>query len=91
MKPCKISKRKSITHPKEKRKEQPKRDIERERENQHPTRGMSQYGFAIYIKKYLKAKEELWKFKYFTIQKYINLKKKSSKRNQNPSRYIITL
>jgi hypothetical protein len=37
--------------------------------------------------KYLKAKElELWKFKYFTMQKY-NLKKKSSKRNQNPSRY----
>jgi hypothetical protein len=34
-----------------------------------------------------KAKEEeLWKLKYFTIQKY-NLQKKSSKRNQNPSRY----
>ncbi len=43
-------------------------------------------GFVIYIKKYLKAKEELWKFKYFTMQNY-NLKKKSSKRNQNPSRY----
>jgi hypothetical protein len=26
------------------------------------------------LKKYLKAKEELWKFKYFTMQKY-NLKK----------------
>jgi len=26
--------------------------------------------FAIYIKKYLKAKEELWKLKYFTMQKY---------------------
>jgi hypothetical protein len=25
-------------------------------------------GLAIYIKKYLKAKEELWKFKYFTMQ-----------------------
>jgi hypothetical protein len=25
---------------------------------------------AIYIKKYLKAKEELWKLKFFTIQKY---------------------
>jgi hypothetical protein len=24
----------------------------------------------IYIKKYLEAKEELWKFKYFTVQKY---------------------
>ncbi len=32
-----------------------------------------------------KAKEELWKLKYFTTQKY-NLEK-SSKRNQNPSRY----
>jgi hypothetical protein len=29
---------------------------------------------AIYLKKYLKAKEELWKFKYFTMQKY-NLQK----------------
>jgi hypothetical protein len=27
------------------------------------------------FKKYLKAKEELWKFKYFTMQKY-NLQKK---------------
>jgi hypothetical protein len=31
-------------------------------------------GLAIYIEKYLKAKEELWKFKYFTMQKY-NLQK----------------
>jgi hypothetical protein len=38
------------------------------------------------MKEYLKAKEELWKFQYFTIQKY-NLQKKSSKRNQIPSRY----
>jgi hypothetical protein len=27
------------------------------------------YGLAIYIKKYLKPKEELWKLKYFTMQK----------------------
>jgi hypothetical protein len=27
-------------------------------------------GLAIYTKKYLNAKEELWKFKYFTIQKH---------------------
>jgi hypothetical protein len=27
-------------------------------------------GLAIYMKKYLKAKEELWKLKYFTMQKY---------------------
>jgi hypothetical protein len=35
-------------------------------------------GLAIYIKKYLKAKEELWKLKYFTMQKY-NLPKKPPK------------
>ncbi len=48
------------------------------------TRGVSHFGLAIYIKKHHKAKkkrEELWKLKYFTMQKY-NLKKKSSKRNQ---------
>jgi hypothetical protein len=31
--------------------------------------GVSHYGLAIYIKKYLMAKEELWKLKYFTIKK----------------------
>jgi len=31
---------------------------------------VSHFGLAIYIKKYLKAKEELWKLKYFTMQKY---------------------
>jgi hypothetical protein len=31
-------------------------------------------GLAIYTLKYLKAKEELWKLKYFTMQKY-NLQK----------------
>jgi hypothetical protein len=35
------------------------------------TRGVSHYALAIYIKKYLKAKEELWKLKYFTMKKYI--------------------
>jgi len=38
------------------------------------TRGVSHCGLAIYIKKYLKAKEELWRLKYFTMQKY-NLQK----------------
>jgi hypothetical protein len=33
------------------------------------TRGVSHFGLAIYIKKYLKAKEESWKLKYFTMQK----------------------
>jgi hypothetical protein len=37
--------------------------------------------------KYLKAKEELWKLKYFTMQKYTQSSKSSSKRNQSPSRY----
>jgi len=45
------------------------------------TKGVSHSGLAIYIKKYLKAKEELWKFEYFTMQKY-NLEKKTSKGNQ---------
>jgi hypothetical protein len=31
---------------------------------------VSHNGLAIYIKKYLYTKEELWKFKYFTMQKY---------------------
>jgi len=38
------------------------------------TRGLWHNGLAIYIKKYLNAKEELWKLKYFTMQKY-NLQK----------------
>jgi hypothetical protein len=51
------------------------------------TRGVSHCGLPIYNKeKYLKkAKEEFWKLKYFTVHKY-NFKK-SSKRNQDPSRY----
>ncbi len=36
--------------------------------------GVSHCGLATYIKKYLKAKEELWELKYFTMQKY-NLQK----------------
>ncbi len=48
-------------------------------------KGHGHCGLAIYIKKYLKAKEKLWKLKYFTIQNMIF--KKSSKRNQNPLRY----
>jgi len=34
------------------------------------TRGVSHCGLPIYIKKSLKANEELWKLKYFTIQNY---------------------
>jgi hypothetical protein len=53
------------------------------------TRGVSHCGLAIYIKKYLKAKEELWKLKYFTMQKIIIIKNplKETKILQN----IITL
>jgi hypothetical protein len=43
------------------------------------TRGVSLCGLAIYIKKYLKAKGELWKSKYFTMQKY-NLQKNPLKK-----------
>ncbi len=38
------------------------------------TRGVSHCGLATHIKTYLKAKEELWELKYFTMQKY-NLQK----------------
>jgi hypothetical protein len=48
--------------------------------------GVSHYGLAIYIKKHRKAKEELWKLKYFTMQNIIF--KQSSKRIQNPSKYF---
>jgi hypothetical protein len=33
------------------------------------TRGVSHYGLAIYIKKYPKTKEELWKLSDFTMAK----------------------
>jgi hypothetical protein len=46
---------------------------------------LSHHGLAIYIKNYLKAKEELGKLKYTPCKNIIF--KKSSKRNQNPSRY----
>jgi hypothetical protein len=35
---------------------------------------------------YLKAKEELWKIKYFTMQKF-NLQNNPLKETQNPSRH----
>ncbi len=51
---------------------------------------MSHRGLAIYIKKYLKAKEELWKFKYFTMEKY-NLQKNAFKKSKILQDIIITL
>jgi hypothetical protein len=47
---------------------------------------VSHCGLAIYIKKDLKAKEELWKHSNISPCKNI-IFKKSFKRNQNPSRY----
>jgi len=54
----------------------------------------SQCGLAIYIQKYLKKakEEELWELKYIISPcKNILIFKKSFKRNQNPSTYIIIL
>jgi hypothetical protein len=39
------------------------------------------------FQKYLKAKEELWKLKYFHYAKILISQKSSNRRNQNPSRY----
>jgi hypothetical protein len=44
---------------------------------------MSHYGLAIHIKMYLKAKEELRKLKYFTVQRY-NLQKILEKETKIP-------
>jgi hypothetical protein len=41
--------------------------------------GVSHCGIAIYVKKYLKAKEDIWKLKFFTMQKY-NLQKNLQKK-----------
>jgi hypothetical protein len=54
------------------------------------TLGVWHCGLVIYIKNYLKANEELWRLKYFTVQKY-NLQNNPLKENQNPSRYYLTL
>jgi hypothetical protein len=59
------------------------------------TRGVSHGGLAIYInfKKYLKAKkQELWKLKYFTMQKnYYNLSNNPLKETQKNSFKILLL
>jgi hypothetical protein len=51
---------------------------------------VSHHGLAIYIKKELKAKEELWKLKFFTMQKY-NLQKKKPLKETKILQDIITL
>jgi hypothetical protein len=62
--------------------------IELQVPNRNKKRCVTHCGLAIYIKKYLKAKEQLWKFKYFSMQKY-NLQKNPLKKIKNPSRYHI--
>jgi hypothetical protein len=47
----------------------------------------------VTLKRILRQKEELWKLKYFTMQKY-NLQKKEKilqKKPKNPSRQILEL
>jgi hypothetical protein len=53
---------------------------------------VSHCGLAIYIKKCLKAKEEeeLWKLKYFTMQKY-NLLQKNPLKETKILQDVITL
>jgi len=34
------------------------------------TRGVTLWPYHLHKKKYIKAKEEIWEFKYFTMQKY---------------------
>jgi hypothetical protein len=54
--------------------------------------GVSHCGLAIYIiKKYLKAKEELWKFKYISPCKIYNLQKNPLNKETKILQDIITL
>jgi len=55
----------------------------RRRRKQNKTRGVSQCSLAIYIKKYLKAKEECFGNSNISPCKNI-IFKKSSKKNKNP-------
>jgi len=54
---------------------------------QTQTRGVSHCSLGIYIKKYLKAKEELWKLKYLTMKKY-NLQKNPLKETKTLQHFI---
>jgi hypothetical protein len=49
---------------------------------------VSHCGLAIYMKKYLKAKEELWKHSNISPCKKYNLQKNPLKKNQNPSKIL---
>jgi hypothetical protein len=54
------------------------------------TFGPTAQATLVYIKKYLKPKEELWKLKYFTMQKY-NIQKILWKKKTEILQDIITL
>jgi hypothetical protein len=54
-------------------------------------RVVSHYGLAIYIEKYVKPKEELWKLKDFTNAKKYNLPKKNPLKETKILQDIITL
>ncbi len=56
------------------------------------TRGGSHNGLAIYMKKYLKAKEELWKFKWFhhTKNTIFEERKKKSSQKKTPKSFKIS-
>jgi hypothetical protein len=49
---------------------------------------MSHYDLAIYIKKDLEGKPRISETQIFHLAKIYNLKKKTSKRNQNISKYL---
>ncbi len=53
------------------------------------TRGVSHCGLPIYIKKSIKANEELWKTQIFHHPKIYLIFKKSSKRNQNSFKILL--
>jgi hypothetical protein len=53
--------------------------------NSHNQALLADMSLDIYMNKYVKVKEELWKLKYFTIQKY-NLQKNPLNDTKNPSR-----
>jgi hypothetical protein len=52
---------------------------------------MSQGSLAIYLKKYFNEKEELWKFKYFTMQKNFKFQRNPLKETKSLQDIIITL
>jgi hypothetical protein len=50
---------------------------------------VTHFGLAIYIKKYLKGKEELWKLKYISPCKKYNLNKKLLKKKPKSFKILL--